>query len=89
MAQNFWIAIIAFTTCLVISVLVSLFTTPRTDKDMEGLVYGLTKVPHDATAKWYQRPAPLTVIVVILLLILNIWFSMIWTSECLRAGSSL
>jgi SSS family solute:Na+ symporter len=74
MAQNFWIAIVAFTTCLVISVAVSMFTTPRTDKDMEGLVYGLTKVPHDATAKWYQRPAPLTVIVVILLLILNIWF---------------
>jgi SSS family solute:Na+ symporter len=49
-------------------------TTPRPDKEMEGLVYGLTKVPHDATAKWYQRPAPLTVIVVILLLILNIWF---------------
>jgi SSS family solute:Na+ symporter len=74
MAQNFWIAIIAFTTCFVISIVVSMFTTPRTDKDMEGLVYGLTKVPHDATAKWYQRPAPLTVIVVILLLILNIWF---------------
>ncbi len=74
MAQNFWIAIIAFTTCLVISVLVSLVTKPRSDKDMEGLVYGLTKVPHDATAKWYQRPAPLTVIVVILLVILNIWF---------------
>ena len=51
-----------------------MFTTPRTDKEMEGLVYGLTKVPHDATAKWYQRPAPLTVIVVILLVILNIWF---------------
>ena len=74
MAQNFWIAIIAFTTCLVISIVVSVFTPPRTDKDMEGLVYGLTKVPHDATAKWYQRPAPLTVIVVIVLLILNIWF---------------
>jgi SSS family solute:Na+ symporter len=74
MAQNFWIAIVAFTTCLVISAVVSMVTTPRTDKDMEGLVYGLTKVPHDATAKWYQRPAPLTVIVVILLLILNIWF---------------
>lgn len=74
MAQNFWIAIVAFTTNFVISVVVSMFTTPRTDKDMEGLVYGLTKVPHDATAKWYQRPAPLTVIVVILLLILNIWF---------------
>jgi hypothetical protein len=34
----------------------------------------LTKVPHDATAKWYQRPAPLTVGVVIMLVILNIWF---------------
>ena len=74
MAQNFWIAIIAFTTCLVISVAVSLVTTPRSDKDMEGLVYGLTKVPHDATAKWYERPAPLTAIVIVLLLILNIWF---------------
>jgi SSS family solute:Na+ symporter len=74
MAQNFWIAIIAFTTCLVISAAVSMFTTPRTDKDMEGLVYGLTKVPHDANAKWYERPAALTVIVVIMLVILNIWF---------------
>jgi SSS family solute:Na+ symporter len=74
MAQNFWIAIIAFATCFVISVAVSMVTTPRPDKEMEGLVYGLTKVPHDATAKWYQRPAPLTVIVVILLLLLNIWF---------------
>ena len=74
MAQNFWIAIVAFTTCLVISIVVSMVTTPRTDKEMEGLVYGLTKVPHDATAKWYERPAPLTVMVVILLLILNIWF---------------
>jgi SSS family solute:Na+ symporter len=74
MAQNFWIAIIAFTTNFVITIVVSMFTTPRTDKDMEGLVYGLTKVPHDATAKWYERPAPLTVMVVILLLILNIWF---------------
>ena len=74
MAQNFWIAIVAFTTNFVISIVVSMVTTPRPDKEMEGLVYGLTKVPHDATAKWYQRPAPLTVIVVILLLILNIWF---------------
>jgi len=74
MAQNFWIAIIAFAVCFVISVAVSLFTTPRPDKEMEGLVYGLTKIPHDATAKWYERPAPLTAIVIVLLVILNIWF---------------
>ena len=75
MAQNFWIAIIAFTTCFLITVAVSMVTTPRPDKEMEGLVYGLTKVPHDPTAKWYERPAPLTVIVIVLLLILNIWFT--------------
>ena len=56
---------------------------------MEGLVYGLTKIPHDATAKWYQRPAPLTVIVVILLVILEYLVQIIWISECLRAGSLL
>ena len=74
MAQNFWIAIIAFGTCFLVTALITLITTPRPDNEMVGLVYGLTKVPHDHTAKWYQRPAPLTVIVVIMLLILNIWF---------------
>jgi SSS family solute:Na+ symporter len=74
MAQNFWIAIVAFATCFIVSVLVSLVTKPRPDKEMEGLVYGLTKVPHDVTAKWYQRPAPLTIAVIIMLVILNIWF---------------
>jgi SSS family solute:Na+ symporter len=74
MAQNFWIAIIAFATCFIISIVVSLVTKPRPDKEMEGLVYGLTKVPRDVTAKWYQRPAPLTIAVVIMLVILNIWF---------------
>jgi SSS family solute:Na+ symporter len=74
MAQNFWIAIIAFTACLLLSVLVSLITTPRPDREMEGLVYGLTKVPPDANAKWYQRPGPLTAIVILLLVLLNVWF---------------
>jgi solute:Na+ symporter, SSS family len=74
MAQNFWIAIVAFGICLALTVLVSLATRPRPDQEMEGLVYGLTKVPHDATAKWYQRPAPLAVLVAILLVFLNIWF---------------
>jgi hypothetical protein len=31
-------------------------------------------VPHDATAKWYQRPTPLAILVGVLLVILNIWF---------------
>jgi solute:Na+ symporter, SSS family len=74
MAQNFWIAILAFGVCFVITIAVSMVTQPRPDGEMEGLVYGLTHVPHDPAAKWYQRPAPLTAIVIVLLVILNIWF---------------
>ena len=75
MAQNFWIAIIAWTTCFAVTIAISMLGQPRPDREMEGLVYGLTKVPHDATAKWYQRPAPLAVLVAVLVIILNIWFA--------------
>jgi SSS family solute:Na+ symporter len=74
MAQNFWIAIMAFTCCLVVTFLVSIATRPREEKELEGLVYGLTKIPHDATAKWFQRPAPLAVAAGVVVIILNIWF---------------
>jgi SSS family solute:Na+ symporter len=75
MAQNFWIAIAAFGTCFLVTVLVSLVTAPRTDRDMEGLVYGLTKIKHDEGAKWWQRPAPLAIFVSVLVIFLNIWFA--------------
>lgn len=75
MAQNFWIAIIAWTTCFVVTLLVSMVGRPRPDAEMEGLVYGLTKIPHDPGARWYQRPAPLAVVVAVLCIILNIWFA--------------
>jgi SSS family solute:Na+ symporter len=75
MVQNFWIAICAFGTCFLVTVVVSLLTAPRADKEMEGLVYGLTKIKHDEGARWYQRPAPLAVFVGVLVIVLNIWFA--------------
>ncbi len=74
MAQNFWIAIAAFGTCVLVTTLVSLVTTPRADRDMEGLVYGLTNIRHEEVA-WYQRPATLAIIVLVLVILLNIWFA--------------
>ena len=74
MAQSFWIALIAFTSCFLVTLLVSLATKPRPAKDLEGLVYGLTKIPEDR-GSWYQRPAPLAVAVIAILLVLNIWFA--------------
>ena len=75
MAQNFWIAIFAFSTCFLVTIVVSMMSAPRPEKDLEGLVYGLTKVPHDEGAKWYQRPAPLAICVSALVIFLNIWFA--------------
>src|SRR4029078_6056167 len=43
MAQNFWTAIFAWTTCFVVTILVSLATRPRADEELRGLVYSLTE----------------------------------------------
>ena len=75
MAQNFWIAIMAFVTCVVVTSVVSLATTPRPDREMEGLVYGLTNIRHDEGVSWYRRPATLAIIVLVLVVLLNIWFA--------------
>src|SRR5206468_13027648 len=61
MAQNFWTAIYAFTTCMVLTVIISLFTRPREDQELRGLVYSLTPRPNDEAVNWYQRPATLAV----------------------------
>ena len=75
MAQNFWIAIAAWTVCFLITILVSLVTRPRPAKELEGLVYGLTKLPHHEGTVWYKRPAPVAIAMGALLLILNLWFA--------------
>ena len=75
MAQNFWIAIFAWTTCFLVTILVSLVTAPRPDNELEGLVYGLTKIKHDEGVSWYLRPVPLAIAVGILVIILNFWFA--------------
>jgi len=74
MAQNFWIAIFAWTTCLVITILVSVITKPRPVGELQGLVYGLTKVPRETGVTWYRRPAPVAALVIAAVVFLNIWF---------------
>ena len=74
MAQNFWTAIDAFTLCLIVTIAVSLFTRPRADGELVGLVYSLTDRPRDAGLDWYQRPAVLGVIVLAATALLNLVF---------------
>ena len=75
MVQNFWVAIMAFSTCFICTLVVSLLTQPKKEAELEGLVYGLTKIPHDPNAKWFEQPITLAVLVAIVLIVLNIWFA--------------
>ena len=74
MAQNFWTAIFAWSTCFVVTIIVSLITKPRPDGELKGLVYSLTERPKEDSVVWYKRPTILGVIVLLAALILNLIF---------------
>jgi len=74
MAQNFWTAIFAWTTCFVVTILISLATRARDEKELVGLVYSLTERPKEERLPWYQRPTVLAVIVLLGAIALNIVF---------------
>ncbi len=75
MAQNFWIAMVAWTVCFVVTILISLATRRnKTDEDLKGLVYSLTPRYKDTSLPWFKQPATLGVLVLALALVLNIMF---------------
>jgi len=74
MAQNFWIAIFAWSTCFLVTVLVSLGTKPKPDVELQNLVWGLTKMPNEQGVVWYERPGTLAIVVVVICIALNFLF---------------
>jgi solute:Na+ symporter, SSS family len=74
MAQNFWTAIFAWTTCFVVTMLVSMVTAPRPEAELKGLVYSLTPRPRDEGVPLYRQPGPLAVVVLLATIVLNIIF---------------
>jgi SSS family solute:Na+ symporter len=74
MAQNYWIAIISFSACLLLTIAISLVTQPRPESELHNLVYGFTDVPSEEYVPWFKRPVPLALIVIALLVVVNIMF---------------
>ncbi|HJX64608.1 MAG TPA: sodium:solute symporter family protein [Polyangia bacterium] len=75
MAQNFWTAIFAWSTCFFATILISLATRQKkTDDELVGLVYSLTSKIKEHDVRWWQRPALLGSIVLALALVLNLLF---------------
>ena len=75
MAQNFWTAIWAFSVNLVVTTLISLVTKARDEKELVGLVYSLTEKPKEAHLTWWQKPATLAIVVLVMLVLLNLVFA--------------
>jgi solute:Na+ symporter, SSS family len=75
MGQNFWIAIVAWTTCFVLTIVISLMTArTKTNEQLTGLVYSLTPKPKSEDEPWYKRPVILGFIILGATVLLNILF---------------
>jgi SSS family solute:Na+ symporter len=74
MAANFYQAVWAFSVCAVVTVVVTLFTQPRKEEELVGLVYSLTPKPRNQDLPWYERPGILAIGILALCTVLNIIF---------------
>jgi len=75
MGQNFYMALVAWTVCFVLTIVISLATKQnKTDAELKGLVYSLTPKISSAEEPWYKQPATLGIIVLAITVLLNIIF---------------
>jgi SSS family solute:Na+ symporter len=56
MAENLYRALWSWLICALVTVIVSLFTTPRPDRELRGLVWGCTELSLDKNLPLWKRP---------------------------------
>jgi solute:Na+ symporter, SSS family len=74
MGQAFIVASVSWIANFCTTIIVSLFTTPKPENELVGLVYSLTVKPSYHQDKWYLKVAPLGLILIIITIVLNIIF---------------
>jgi len=74
MAENLYRALWAFLTTAIIIVLVSLVTKARPVAELDGLVYGATKLPKEPPVPFYKNEYMWAILVVLIFATLNILF---------------
>jgi SSS family solute:Na+ symporter len=72
MAENMYRALWSWIVCVVVTVVVSLMTKPKSDKELVGLVYGVTPIPHEADVPMWERPMFWAIVVAAVFVVLNI-----------------
>jgi len=74
MSENIYRAMWSWSICVVVTVVVSLLTKPKTLAELDGLVYGATKIPSEGDYPVYQRPIFWAIVVGVGLITLNFIF---------------
>ena len=75
MAQNFWLAISAFLSCLFLTLGISLATSrTKSDEDLKGLVYSLTEKVREPNQAFWATPGFLGGVLLFFCLLLNVYF---------------
>ncbi len=73
-AENLYRALWSWLICVGVTVAVSLATKPKTDAELNGLVYGATIIPHDGAMTIWQKPVFWAGVVAVVFIGLNIAF---------------
>jgi SSS family solute:Na+ symporter len=74
MAENMFRALWSWLICVFVTVAVSYMTKPKTDAELNGLVYGATVIPHDGSTTIWTKPIFWACVVSVLFIALNIYF---------------
>ena len=74
MAENMYRALWSVITSMLVTFVVSLFTKPRPLAELNGLVYGATKLPTEEPVPFYKNEWFWTALAIVLFLGLNIYF---------------
>jgi SSS family solute:Na+ symporter len=73
-AENMYSALWSAIICVAVTVIVSLLTRPKTDRELVGLVRSCTEIPPEGDYPLVQRPLFWAGVVVVVCIILNIIF---------------
>ena len=74
LAQDMYQALWSFLVCVIVTVVVSLLSKPKPAAELNGLVYGMTEVPHVENVAFYHKPIFWAGVVMAVFVVLNLMF---------------
>ena len=74
MAENMYRALWSWLICVTVTVVVSLLTAPKPEKELKGLVYGCTVLPSEQHLPLWKRPIFWAAVVAVVFVVLQVIF---------------